>query len=72
MSAESAEKEIETGISTLQHAADYIFSQHVLRPAGNQIVANQEHWHALLMLQQSRQSLQQQLVSRRNPAKRPW
>lgn len=58
----SAEKEIKAGIATLQHAADYIFFRHILRPAENQISADQEHWQAMLALQQSRESLQQQLV----------
>lgn len=62
----SAEKQLKIGISTLQHAADYIFSEHILRPGGNQIFANQEDWQAMLTLQQSRQRLQQQLVSRQN------
>jgi hypothetical protein len=60
----SPEKELK-GISTLQHAADYIFSQHMLHPADNQILANQEDWQAMLTLQRSRQSLQEQLVSKR-------
>jgi hypothetical protein len=53
----SAEKQLKVGISTLQHAADYIFSEHILRPGDNQIFANQEDWQAMLTLQQSRQSL---------------
>jgi hypothetical protein len=56
-----AEKQIRVGISTLQHAADYIFAAHILRPDNRQILANQEDWQTMLTLQQYRQSLEQQL-----------
>lgn len=61
----SAERQLKLAISTLEHAADYIFSELILRSGGNQIFANQEDWQAMLMLLQSRQSLQRQRGSAR-------